>query len=270
MDWTAGVTYAANRNKILALGTTNADIYPGPNFQGQTNILRVGQPIGSIWGLQRIGTWGTTEAAQAAVYGDKPGDIKRLDVNKDGVIDNSDAMILGNMFPRYDLTFNTGFRFRNWELSMDIQVRQGNKNINFDSYTVEDRQWYASGYSSVLKDAWTPDHQNTMVPALRFNGDHKFSDAPGYIDTRWVEDGSFIRGKSINLGYAFDRRVTKKLSLNSLRVYANVQNFFLLTHYRGSDPEVSAIPGGGAFTQGMEFFGYPKPRIYTIGINANF
>jgi len=269
IDWGIGFTYAANRNKILALGSTNADIYPGPNFQGQTNILRVGQAVGSIWGLKRLGTWGTAEAAQAAVYGDLPGDIKRLDVNKDGVIDNSDAMILGNIFPKYDMTVTTNFRYKNWELSADVQVRHGNKDLNLDVYTVEDRQWYASGYASVLKDAWTPEHQNTMVPALRFNGDHKFSDAPGYIDSRWVEDGSFVRAKSVNLSYSLNQRATQNLGLKGLRFYANAQNLFVISGYRGSDPEVSAI-GGGSFSQGMEFFGYPKAHTYTFGINANF
>ncbi len=266
-SWNSSVILAANRNKILALGLTNADIYPGPNFLGQTNILQVGQPVGNFWGFQRTGTWSDNEVAEAARYGKKPGDIKRLDVNDDARFDNSDAMVLGNMFPKYELTFSTSFQYKNWSLSADIQVRQGNKIMNITSLTVEDRQHYANSYGSILRDAWTPQNQNTAVPSLRLaNTDPFGTDLTFFMDSRWVEDGSFIRGKSINLAYAFPEQKIKAVGLAGLRVYGNVQNFFLSTKFRGYDPEVSTF--GGSFAQGIEFYSTPRPRTFTIGINA--
>ncbi|HVU94460.1 MAG TPA: TonB-dependent receptor [Puia sp.] len=269
LSWSLGAQLSSNTNKILALGTTNADIYPGPNFLGQTNILQVGKPIGNFWGFQRVGTWSDKEAGEAALYGKKPGDIKRLDVNKDHVFDNSDAMVLGNMFPKYELDLTTTLRYKNWTLSADVQVRHGNKVMNITTLTVEDRQYYANSYGTILKDAWTPDHQNTPVPSLRFaNIDPWGTDLPFFMDSRWVEDGSFVRGKSINLGYAFPAKQAVRLGLTGLRLYGNVQNFFLLSRYRGFDPEVSTF--GGSFAQGIEFYGSPRPRTYTIGLTANF
>lgn len=269
LSWSLGAQLSSNTNKILALGTTNADIFPGPNFLGQTNILQVGKPIGNFWGFKRIGTWGDKEAADAALYGKKPGDIKRLDVNNDHVFDNSDAMVLGNMFPKYELNLTTTIRYKNWTLSADVQVRHGNKVMNITTLTVEDRQYYANSYATILKDAWTPQHQNTVVPSLRFaNIDPWGTDLPFFMDSRWVEDGSFVRGKSINLGYAFPAKQAVQLGLSGLRLYANVQNFFLLSKYRGFDPEVSTF--GGSFAQGIEFYGSPRPRTYTIGLTANF
>lgn len=269
LSWSLGAQISANTNKILALGTTNADIFPGPNFLGQTNILQVGKPIGNFWGFKRIGTWSDKEAAEAALYGKKPGDIKRLDVNGDHVFDNSDAMVLGNMFPKYELNLTTSVRFKNWTLSADVQVRHGNKVMNITTLTVEDRQYYANSYATILKDAWTPDHQNTVVPSLRFsNIDPWGTDLPFFMDSRWVEDGSFVRGKSINLAYALPDKQVLRLGLTGLRFYANVQNFFLLSKYRGFDPEVSTF--GGSFAQGIEFYGSPRPRTYTIGLTANF
>ncbi len=265
--WSNTVILAANRNKILALGLTNSDILPGPNFLGQTNILQVGQPVGNFWGFQRTGTWSDKEVDEAARYGKKPGDIKRLDVNDDGRFDNSDAMVLGNMFPKYELTFSTSFQYKNWSLTADIQVRQGNEIMNITTLTVEDRQHYANSYGTILKDAWTPQNQNTSVPSLRLaNADPFGTDLTFFMDSRWVEDGSFIRGKSINLAYSFPELKVKGLGLAGLRVYGNVQNFFMATKFRGYDPEVSTF--GGSFAQGIEFYSTPRPRTFTIGINA--
>lgn len=268
-DWDLGILYSKNVNKILTLGSTNADIFPGPNFLGQTNILQVGKPIGNFWGFQRTGTWSEKDAAEAALYGKKPGDIKRLDVNGDHVFDNSDAMVLGNMFPKYDMTFTTSVRYKNWKLTANVQVRQGNKVMNVTSLTIEDRQYYANSYATILKDAWTPENQTTMVPSLRFaHVDPWGTDLPFFMDSRWAEDGSFIRGQSINLSYKLPGNTSKLIGLSNLMIYGNVQNFFLISSYREYDPEVSTF--GGSFAQGVEFYGSPRPRTFSFGINANF
>ena len=268
-DWNLGVLFSKNTNKILSLGTTDADIFPGPNFLGETNILQVGKPIGNFWGFKRIGTWGDKEVNEAALYGKKPGDIKRLDVNGDHKFDNSDAMVLGNMFPKYDLSFTTSLRYKNWTLSADVQVRHGNTVMNVTSLTIEDRQYYANSYATINRDAWTPQNQNTQVPSLRFaHVDPWGTDLPFFMDSRWAEDGSFVRGKSINLSYTFPEKAAKRLGLSNLKLYGNVQNFFLISSYREYDPEVSTF--GGTFAQGVEFYGSPRPRSFTFGINANF
>lgn len=268
-EWNLGAMFSTNKNKILKLGDTNADIYPGPNFLGQTNILQVGQPIGNFWGFRRIGTWGEHEAAEAQLYGKKPGDIKRLDVNGDHQFDNSDAMILGNMFPKSEMNFSTSIRYKNWNLRTDVQVRQGNKVMNVTSLTIEDRQYYANSYKTINDEAWSATNQNTMVPSLRFaHVDPWGTDLPFFMDSRWAESGSFVRGKSINLSYTFPSATVHRLRLNNLSIYGNVQNFFLISDYRGYDPEVSTF--GGSFAQGVEFYGSPRPRTFTIGINANF
>jgi len=268
-NWNLGVIFAKNNNKILHLGATDADIFPGPNFLGETNILQVGQPVGNFWGFKRIGTWGNAEAAEAALYGKKPGDIKRLDVNGDHKFDNSDAMILGNMFAKYDMTFTTSLRYKNWNISADVQVKQGSKVLNVTSLTIEDRQYYANSYATYNKDAWTPENQNTMVPSARFSHvDPWGTDLPFFMDSNWIEDGSFIRGKNINLSYTFPKETATKIGLKNIKIYGNVQNFFLISSYREYDPEVSTF--NGTFAQGIEFYGSPRPRSFTIGLNVTF
>ncbi len=268
VDLGLSVLFSANRNKILALGSTNADVYPGPNFLGQTNILQVGKSVGNFWGFQRLGTWGEKDAAEAAKYGKKPGDIKRLDVNGDQKFDNSDAMVLGNMFPKYEMTYSANLRYKNWNFTADIQVRNGNKIANITSLTLEDRQYYANSYGTVLNDAWTPQNQNAQVPRLRLaNTDPFGTDLTFFMDSRWIEDGSFVRGKSINLAYNVPATVLKKIGINSMRIYFNVQNFFLITKFRGYDPEVSTF--SGSFAQGIEFYSTPRARSFAFGINLN-
>lgn len=263
-EWTTDFNLSFNRNKILELGEANDDIFPGPWFLSQTNVLRVGEAVGSFYGLVREGTWQSNEEKLAATYGDKPGDIKHADLNKDGKINDSDRKIIGNAYPDFfGALFNT-FRYKNFDLTLDLQYSFGNDVLNLSRHSAEDRTGQANSYATVL-DGWTPDHQeDTMIAQNR-------PSRAGYtttVDTRMVEDGSFVRGRNLILGYNFPKEFLKSQGISRLRIYASLQNFFLITDYTGYDPEVSTY--GDAFAQGITFFEYPKPITFTLGININF
>jgi hypothetical protein len=270
--WTTGFNVSFNRNKVLALATP-ADIFGlgGPNFTNQTNIIRVGESVGSFWGLTRLGVWQASEAAEAAKFssyrGGKPilpGDIKYLDVNGDYQINDADRSIIGNGNPdAWGSLFNT-FRYKNFELLIEIQYVFGNDILNMSTHSGEDRQGIANSYATVL-EAYDVNKGITTGAEIAAIRDTR----AGYVtnvDTRWVQDGSFIRGKNLMLSYTFPATVYEKLKLNRLRAFASVQNFFLSTDYRGNDPEVTTY--GNAFAQGQTFFDYPKPTLYTFGINV--
>ncbi|MFD2036308.1 SusC/RagA family TonB-linked outer membrane protein [Belliella marina] len=262
-SWITTFNISTNRNKVLALGAANDDIFPSPFFLSNTNILRVGQPVGSFYGLVREGTWGSDEADEAAVYGMLPGDVKYRDVNGDGQINNSDREILGNGIPKgFGALFNT-FQYKNFDLTIDLQFSYGNDILNLAKHAAEDRTGQANSFATVL-EGWTPENQETMVAQNRPSRSYFQSN----IDSRMVEDGSFIRGRNLLLGYNFSPNMLERLRIKQLRVYASVQNFFLLTEYTGFDPEVSTY--GDAFAQGITFYDYPKPRTYTLGINMSF
>lgn len=267
-NWNLSASFAKNNNKVLALGSTNADVISS-GFLGSSTILQVGKPMGSFVGYKRIGTWGTSEVEEAAKYGRRPGDIKRLDVNQDYKMDDNDRLFLGSPFGKYDLTLSTAVRYKNWDLNVDVQIRQGNMIENVGALTVEDRTSFSTGYATVLKDAWSPTNQNTMIPALRLQNDHLNTDFADYMDSHWLEDGSFVRGRSLNLSYRMPAIITEKIRFKSLKLYANLDNFFLITKSRDFDPEASSF-GGGYATQGQTFFGTPRARTLSIGINANF
>lgn len=262
-SWSTNVAFSSNRNRILKLGVNNDDIFPGPWFLGQTNILRVGQPIGSFWGYRRLGTWGTDEADEAARYNRLPGDLKWEDINKDGRIDAADETIIGRAYPKWNLNVGNSIQFGKFDFSMDIRFVMGVNTVNATKHSVEDRQAIASSSRSVL-NAWTPENQNTYIAQIR----HYNAGYDTHMDDWWVEDGSFIRGQNIVLGYTLPNTIGK-LNFQRLRVYVSAQNFFLISKYSGYDPE--ALTGfGNQLTQNMEFFQYPRPRTFNAGLNLVF
>jgi len=262
-SWNTSFNISLNKNKVLALGAANDDIFPGPSVLAQTNVIRVGEPVGSFYGYERLGTWQEHEAAEASRYNKKPGDLKLKDVNGDGQINDRDRVILGKGIPDGFGTLINTFKYKNIDFAFEIQYSYGNDVLDISKHSAEDRQGQANSYATVL-DAWTPTNQATAIAQVR-------PVSAGYttnIDSHFVEDGSFIRGRNLLVGYNFTDAKTKAVGLKSLRVFASVQNFFLLTKYSGYDPEVSNF--NQTFAQGITVFGYPKPRTFMFGINASF
>lgn len=265
-QWTTTFLGTVNKNKVLKLNDGNADIFPGPNFLGENFILRVGYPIGSFYGQTRLGTYGDSpaETALAASRGFKPGDRKYLYTN--GAPDMS---VIGQAYPKWTGNINSSMKFKNWDFSFDIRFVQGvNTAANF-KHSSEDRQTIANSLATVLQ-AWTPTNQNTMIAQVR---NYKFAQDSKF-DTWWVEDGSFVRGQNFLLGYTFNDGLVKKLNMTRLRVYASVQNLFVITKYTGYDPEVDTYTttygGNTNFSQGLDFFSIPRPRVWNLGVQVGF
>ncbi len=272
-SWNTIFNISMNKNKVLSLAT-RADIFGvgGPGFTNDTNIIREGEPVGSFWGLRRLGVWGTDEAAEAAEFTSYrngltilPGDIKYEDVNGDKAITDADRMIIGNGTPDgWGSLINT-VRFHNFDLTFDIQYMYGNDIMDMNLHPSEDRQALANSYATVL-DAWTPENQDSQIAQIR-------DTRAGYVtnvDTRWIKDASFIRGRNLVIGYNFSPSVAQRLRLSNLRLYASTQNFFLVVDDEIiGDPEVTPIRGGdsnNAFSQGMKWHEYPKPTTYLLGV----
>lgn len=264
-NWTTNFIFTTNKNEVLKLNDGNADIFPGPNFLGQNFVIRVGEPIGSFYGMTRLGTYSDKEADLAAEHGLKVGDRKYI-YNADG---SNYYSIIGQAYPKWTGTFSSSMRYKNWDFSFDIRFVQGvNTAANF-KHSAEDRQTIANSLKTVL-DGWTPDNQNTMISQVR---NYKYAQ-DSHFDTWWVEDGSFIRGQNFILGYTIPTSQTGKTKIQKLRVYASVQNLFIITDYTGYDPEVDTFNSGyganGSFSQNLDFFAYPRPRTWNFGVSLVF
>jgi hypothetical protein len=136
--------------------------------------------------------------------------------------------------------------------------------MNLTRHSGQDRTGQANSYATVL-NAWTPENQNTSIAESR----------PAYVRYQTeiystkVESGNFIRGRAVTLGYTFGDELLKKIKLSRLRIYVQAQNLFLITKYTGYDPEVSTYNGSSNFTQGIQFYDYPKPRTFLFGVNVS-
>lgn len=274
-SWNTTFNISFNRNKVLELAT-RADIFGvgGPGITNETSIIREGEPAGAFWGLNRLGVWGTDEADEAAKFTSYrngltilPGDIKYEDVNGDYAITDADRMIIGNGSPDGWGSFINNVRVGNFDLTFDVQFVYGNDIMDMNLHSSEDRQALANSYATVL-NAWTPENQNTMIAQIR-------DTRAGYVtnvDTHWVQDGSFIRGRNLILGYSLPQSVLERMRLSRLRVYASTQNFFLVVNDEVTgDPEITPIRGGdgnNVFSQGMKWHEYPKPTVYSFGLQV--
>jgi TonB-linked SusC/RagA family outer membrane protein len=271
--WNSSFNISMNRNKVLSLANSS-DIFNvgGPGITNPTSIIRIGEPAGAFWGLVRLGVWGTDEADEAAQFRSYrnnltmlPGDIKYLDVNGDKAINDADRMIIGNGSPDGWGAFTNSVTFKNFDFTLELQYSYGNDIMDMNLHASEDRQALANSYRTVL-NAWTPENQNTMIAQIR-------ETRAGYVtnvDSHWVQDGSFIRGRNMLLGYTFNESVLDRLTLDRLRIFASVQNFFLIVDDEViGDPEITPIRGGNGdnvFSQGMKWHEYPKSKVFMVGL----
>lgn len=275
LSWNTTFNISTNRNKVLSLATPS-DIFGvgGPGITNETSIIRVGEPVGAFWGLTREGVWGTDEAAEAASFVSYrngltllPGDIKYKDFNGDKIINDEDRSIIGNGYPTASGSLINSVTYKGLDLTLDLQYSWGNDVMDMNLHSSEDRQALANSYRTVL-NAWTPDNQNTMIAQVR-------DTRAGYVtnvDSHWIKDGSFLRGRNLMLGYSFSPQLLESLYLSKLRIYASTQNFFLLTDDELlGDPEVSPIRGGAdnnVFSQGMKWHEYPRSTTFVLGLQV--
>ncbi|MEN7548487.1 SusC/RagA family TonB-linked outer membrane protein [Rapidithrix thailandica] len=257
--WESNLNFNFNRNTIEKLGENDEDIFPGPWWvSGSQTILRVGEPLSSFWGYQRLGVWGTDEADEAAKVGRLPGEAKR----------SADPTIIGNGLPKWTGSFVNTFRYKNIDLSIDLQFVYDVDILQQYYHSTEDRSGIANGLRTILTDGWTEDNQNTMVQQIR---NQAYGGQNSEIDSHWVADGSYLRGNLFTLGYSFDDKVLSKLKLKKLRIYGSVQNAFVIhsKDFQGLDPEATSW-GGNQWGQNIFFFQYPRPRTFTLGVNLQF
>ncbi len=259
-SWNTTFNFSVNKNRVLKL-TGGSDIISGSNIDG-ASIVRENEPVNSFFGLVSLGTWQSSEEEEAGKFFLRPGDKKYKDVNQDGIINDLDRVIIGNGSPKSYGSFINNISYKNVDVILDFQFMLGNDVSFMTKSTTEDRQGITNVFASVL-DAWTPDNQNTNIAELR-------PIAAGYnrsFSSDRIHDGSFIRGRNLVIAYNFPQEQVNKLRLNKLRLYASAQNFLLFTKYPGYDPEVST--SANQFAQGMDFYSYPKPRVFTVGLNIS-
>ena len=258
-EWESVFNINYNKNRIESLGENNEDIEPGPWWvSGSQTILRVGESLSSFWGFERLGTWGTDEAAEVAAVGAVPGEAKR----------SKERKILGKGLPDFSGSWVNTFRYGHWDFTADLQFVGGVEIMQQFYHSVEDRSGIANGLASILRRGWTEKNQNTPVQEIR---NQSYAGQNSHVDSRWVVDGSYIRGNLFALGYTFNPERLGRAGLNYLRLYVTLENAFVIhsKDFQGYDPEATSW-GGNQWGQNIFFFQYPKPTTFTFGLNLKF
>ncbi len=267
-------------NKVLKLNTPTASIASNsdPDFgagQPFTNTV-AGQSVQYFYGWIAQGIIQTqAEAAASGQTGAAPGDIKFKDISgpngkPDGVIDSYDKTNIGSFLPKFTYSLNYNATYKNFDLGIFFQGVHGNKILNAENIILQGMPRLFNASTAVL-DAWTPSNTNTSIPRA-IVGD---PNGNGRLSTRWIEDGSYLRLKNLELGYSIPTAALKSFTGNAisrLKIYVSSQNLFTITKYTGFDPEVGNknTGSGGTLTNGVDFGQYPAARVFLFGIQAGF
>ncbi len=251
-----------NKNKVTELSNTGSSIYSQLSFVGLANVTQVGSPIASFYGWKTNGIFQTEQEVESHAFqssGSAPGDFRYIDLKEDGVINADDQTIIGNPWPKFVYGLNSSFTYGNFELGVQIQGTYGNDIFMASKFRLEGANFY--NYSKNMWDnRWTGPGTSNSVPRLTTNDQNNNLRSSDY----YVEDGSYLRVRNIQVGYRFPNGLLK---LRNLRMYASVQNAFTISKYPGFDPELGSNRNNDSLYIGIDEFVYPVPRIYTIGFS---
>lgn len=276
-EYNVGFNLTTIKNKVVELADANQVLkgeglkYGSEHFPTQT---RVGKPIGAFYLYRTGGIFQNEAEIQAHSIKDKndnlillqpnarPGDIKFLDINNDGVIDEEDKEYCGSGIPTLEANINFSASYKGIDLSLVLGSGWGNKLYNGNKYFYEGMNSGSNFLKSSL-NAWTPDNTHTSTPRAIYqdpNGNTKESD-------RFLESGNFIRLRQAQLGYTLPSFLTKKAYIEKLRFYVSGENLFTITGYEGIDPEFSRK---SVLNTGIDNLIYPFTRSFTIGAQISF
>ncbi len=274
-SWSINANISFVDNEVTRLSGSNPVIF-GPEPTGRADVVtrtEADEPLAYFYGWKVDGIFqeGDDFSQQP---GAQPGDIRFVDIEKDGIIDDKDKTNIGHFLPDFTYGFNASANYKNFDLTVFFQGTQGNEILNVTGIDLYGSDRLFNTGTRVL-DRWTPTNTNTTEPRA-IAGDPNRNTR---ISDRYVEDGSYLRLKTLTLGYSLDQalldRMAKHIGLNKLRMYVTGQNLLTFTDYEGLDPEIASDPqfngqAAASLTQGVDFGQYPQARAILFGIQAGF
>jgi TonB-linked SusC/RagA family outer membrane protein len=269
LGWTASANLSTNRNRVRALGPSGDPIIVSGGVAGAQFITQIGHPIGEYYTMVYDGVFKSQAEVDAYPHTatTRPGDFRFIDTNKDGRIDfSSDRTITGSYFPKYTFGFTSNLTFSGFDLGVTVQGSQGNKILNLIRRYIYNGEGNGNQFRGAL-NRW----QSEALPGdgLHNRANRLQTGSNGEISTWHLEDGSFVRIRTLTLGYTIPTALLTKLRLTRARLYVTAQNPFTFTKYTGFNPEVSSRPDS-ALSPGEDYGTYPLPRTTSVGLNLSF
>ena len=266
----SGLTYSISANATKAVNEVTeliSEAYSGSSQRiGTMTRTSVGEPISYFYGRKVLGIFQNDAevAAHATQDGAGPGRFKYEDINGDGVINDSDRTKIGDPHPDLIFGVNMNFAYKSWDMSMFWNGSLGNDIFDYTALYYETPYFFNGNRSTRVLDSWSPTNTGAELPALSETTlNSEFSTANSFF----VRDGSYVRLRSLQIGYTLPDTIASKLGASSARVYYNGTNLLTLTDFTGLDPEV---PRGGALDIGVYSAQYPSNSISSLGINIKF
>ncbi len=264
-SWEIFATMGHYKNKVTALPDGNQSIYT--TVAGGTVVTQVGSPLGLFYGYKTLGVFSTSEEAQAAnlyngsLRGEQfgAGDMHFADLTPDGVIDENDQTVIGDPNPDIFGNFGTSLHYKNWTLDVLFSYSLGNDIYNYQRAVLESGSSLYNQTTAML-NRWTSEGQQTDIPRASYGdpmGNSRFSD-------RWIENGSYMKLKSLTLSYRFPFNYT---FLQGITVWGAANNLFTCTKYLGSDPELSV--SSNPLYQGIDTGLLGRGRSFVLGVKFN-
>ncbi|MCR6639093.1 MAG: TonB-dependent receptor [Sporocytophaga sp.] len=271
LQYNVGVNFTTIKNKVTKL---EDPIYQGQFRTVYTNITQQGSPIAQFYGWETNGIVQTAEEAaalQTAQPGVRPGDFKFKDLDGDGIITDKDRTTLGSPLPKFTYGINGNVAYKGFDFSLLLQGSYGNKLFNGSKYTLEGGV-PNSNFSDAMLDRWTGTGTSNDVPRVSSNDVNNNRRPSNY----YVESGSFLRVRSMQIGYTLPDKLPQLVKLQKVRVFIMAQNLFTFTKYSGLDPEIGTYTPDFNVTSSYLDIGvdkggtYPQARTWFFGINASF
>ncbi|UZR97544.1 SusC/RagA family TonB-linked outer membrane protein [Chondrinema litorale] len=258
------------KNEVVAMGDVEYETYDN-NVRYTLYPIRsqVGQPVYSFYVYETDGIFQSNDEVSAYTGPDgnlvqpyaKAGDLKFVDQNGDGELDDDDKVFKGNAFPEFTYGLNANFAYKGFDLSLFFQ---GVQNVNLFNGLKLSTLMPTQGYNmlSDIKDAWSPTNTGSDIPIVSVTDENNNF---GTVSDWYIEDASYLRLKNLTLGYTIPSSAIEKAGMSSLRVYFTATNLLTFTDYTGFDPEVDAVTN-----KGIDVGQYPQSRSYILGLNVQF
>ena len=251
LEWNTNFNISLNRNKLNKLSLQKVYYYASTSEATSEQVVRIteGQPLGKFWGLISEGVDPQT------------GDIKYKDLNGDGRITVSDKTYIGDPNPDFTFGFTNDFSYKNFTLSVFFQGSYGNDIYNASRIETEG-MYDGKNQSTAVLNRWKKIGDITDIPrAVKGTDNIKAS-------SRWVEDGSYLRLKTLTLAYNLPTQALQQYGIRKVQPYLTAQNLWTLTNYKGFDPEVNEGLSGP--TMGIDWGTYPQTKSFIFGLNIEF
>ncbi|MEO5891669.1 MAG: TonB-dependent receptor [Ferruginibacter sp.] len=264
-QWSTDLNISTYRNKVVKLGPGGDPIYSA------SNITEVGQPIGMFYGFLTNGVYlSQADVDKSPIFGEgtsvasRPGDVKYIDVNGDGKIDNSDQTVMGNPYPKVNYGMTNHLSWKAFTFSTTLQGAQGGKILNMSAIGQENTRGNRVSQLASQLNYWKseaePGDGKTPRPNDAVKGNNRA------VSQRYLDNASFLRITNIYLACSLPQTIASRLSFSSIRVYASASNAFTFTKNTSSfNPDVSN--SGNPLNPGVDFNDYPLPKTFLLGIN---